>query len=49
MGIARRELAPGIANTDHRLTPELFIGNALVLHPGPVDKPVFTGSAKPIL
>jgi hypothetical protein len=41
--IARCQFRPRVANADDGLTTELFIGYALVLHPGAVNESVFAG------
>ena len=48
VGIARRQLRPGVADADDRFALELMIGNALVLHPAAVHETVFIGAAKPL-
>ena len=45
--IARRQLAPCIADPDHRPPVKHVPGKPLVPHPAPVNKPVLIVSAKP--
>jgi hypothetical protein len=47
--IARVELAPRIANADHRAAIEHIVGIALVFHPTAVGKAIFIKLAEPLL
>ena len=47
MGVAGRQLRPGVADADHRAAVEDVGGNALVLHPAAVHEGVLAVAAEP--
>ena len=49
VGVARCQLAPGIADADHRATIKQIGGQTLVLHPRPMVDGVLGGAAEPFL
>jgi hypothetical protein len=48
VGITVRQLAPGVADTDHGLALEYTGAETFGAHPGSVDEPKFIGPTKPI-